>query len=470
MNILVTVLIIGVLVLLYGLLYLWRRRGDAMQDMITGLPSREYFERYLQNCCTRATRNASYRFGVLLIDIEGFPELRNQLGRFSAEEILADFAQRLYAVLRPSDVLCRLEGDKFAVLLEDVRGSVDVPRVALRMHNSMKDIVTLASIEIDVVVRIGVTISHSGENVDALAMITQAQSALERARETDVPYAVFDEQIGSTAATNLQLEAELSEAIPNHELELRFQPFVDSKTRGLYGFTALVRWMHPTRGLLQAREFIEIAETSRQILQIGEWVIGECARALQAITEAAGQPLIMTVNVGALEMEKGGIAEHLATALGDHASLAKYLRVEVPADALLKPSAAIDTSAEHLSALGVGLHIDRAGTTGFPLYRAIRLGVRGARVDLSSLHGVDAVMLGRILAACRSIATEIVVEGVETPEAEALVRSLDPPVWAQGFQIAKPMTLADAIALVNAARARRTAAFKASEIQTPKQR
>jgi diguanylate cyclase (GGDEF)-like protein len=460
MNILVTALVIGVLVLLYGLLYLYRRRGDAMQDMITGLPSREYFERYLQNCCTRATRNQSYRFGVLLIDIEGFPELRKQLGRFSAEEILADFAQRLYGVLRPSDVLCRLEGDKFAVLLEDVRGSVDVPRVALRMHNSMKDIVTLASIEIDVVVRIGVTISHTGENVDALAMITQAQAALERAVETDKPYAVFDEQIESHAATNLQLEADLSEAIANHELELRFQPFVDSRTRGLYGFTALVRWAHPTRGLLQAREFIEIAETSRQILQIGEWVIAEAVRALQTIAEAAGQPLIMTVNVGALEMEKGGIADHLAAAIGDRASIAKQLRIEVPADALLKPIPSVDTTAERLNAMGIGLHIDRAGTTSVPLYRAIRLGVRGARVDLGSLHGVDAATLGRILSACRSIATEIVVEGVETPEAESLVRSLDPPVWAQGFQIAKPVTLDEAVALVKAARARRTVPVK----------
>jgi EAL domain-containing protein (putative c-di-GMP-specific phosphodiesterase class I) len=151
-------------------------------------------------------------------------------------------------------------------------------------------------------------------------------------------------------------------------------------------------------------------------------------------------------------------------------SLAKHLRIEVPADALLKPLPSVDTSAERLNALGIGLHIDRAATTSVPLYRAIRLGVRGARVDLSSLHEVDAALLGRILAACRSFATEIVVEGVETPEAEALVRSLDPPVWAQGFQIAKPVALDEAVALVKAARARRDTPAQGSDVQTSDQR
>ncbi|HEX3867397.1 MAG TPA: diguanylate cyclase, partial [Gemmatimonadaceae bacterium] len=241
MSILVTSLVVGVLVLLYVLLYMYRRRGDALQDQITGLPSRQYFERYLQNCVTRSARNPAYRFGVLLIEIEGFPELRKRLGRFAAEEILADFAQRMYMILRPSDVLTRLERDNFAVLLEDVRGNDDVPRVAIRMHNSMKDIVTLASVELDVRVRIGVTISQPGSALDAPALVAQAQSALDRALETNRPYAVFDEELERSSAANLQFEIELADALVNNQLELRFQPFVDSRTRVLYGFTALVR-------------------------------------------------------------------------------------------------------------------------------------------------------------------------------------------------------------------------------------
>ncbi len=378
------------LVLLYALLYMYRRRGDALQDQITGLPSRDYFERYLQNCITRSARNPAYRFGVLIIDIEGFPDLRKRLGRFAAEEVLADFAQRLYTVLRPSDVLTRFEKDNFAVLLEDVRGSADVPRVAMRMHDTMKEIVTLASIELDARVRVGVTISQPGGALDAAALLNQAKTALARAVATDRSYAVFDQQLEVSSAENLQLEAELARAIANNELELRFQPFVDSRTRVLYGFTALVRWAHPTRGLLLAHDFIEMAESSRQILQIGEWVIDQSMRALEAITQAAGRPLILTVNVGATEIERGNVADQLTRALLGRPGLAGMVRIEVPAQALLHPSETVDTAAGRLGALGVGLHIDRAGTTSVPLWRAIKLGVRGARVDLSALHGADA--------------------------------------------------------------------------------
>ncbi|HEX3865347.1 MAG TPA: EAL domain-containing protein, partial [Gemmatimonadaceae bacterium] len=206
----------------------------------------------------------------------------------------------------------------------------------------------------------------------------------------------------------------------------------------------------------------ETAETSRQILQIGEWVVEQAILALQSIIEAAGRPLILTVNVGATEIERGNIADTLARALGDRPSLAQWLRVEVPAQVLLTPSAPVDAAAERLAAMGIGLHIDRAGTTSVPLWRAIRLGVRGARVDLASLHGADAAALGRILAACRSIATEIVVEEVETPEADAMVRSLDPPVWAQGYAIARPMSLTDALGVV-----RRAAAAAARKSASP---
>jgi diguanylate cyclase (GGDEF)-like protein len=192
---LTTALAIGSLLLLYSVLYLYRRRGEAMQDMITGLPSRDFFERYLQQCAARTARRPEYGFAVLLLDIRGFPEMRRHLGRFTAEEVLADFAERVFWCIRPADVLTRLEGENFAIVLEDTVHVGDATAVAMRVQRSMTEAVTLAARQVAVDVNVGVTLSKPGTVQNARALIQEAETALARAIETGRPYVVHGDAL-----------------------------------------------------------------------------------------------------------------------------------------------------------------------------------------------------------------------------------------------------------------------------------
>ncbi|MGH7617840.1 MAG: GGDEF domain-containing protein, partial [Gemmatimonadaceae bacterium] len=182
---LTTTLAVGTLVLLYALLYVYRRRGDAYQDMVTGLPSRDFFDLYLQQCVARASRHPEYGFAVLLIELRGFDDTRRRLGRFGADEVLADFAERVILCIRPTDVIARLNEDNFAVLLDEVTRVTDATRVAVRVHESLTDAMTLAAQTAPVRLSVGVALSLPGVVKEAPAMLVEAESALERARSLE---------------------------------------------------------------------------------------------------------------------------------------------------------------------------------------------------------------------------------------------------------------------------------------------
>jgi diguanylate cyclase (GGDEF)-like protein len=447
LTMLVTVLAVGVLALLCCVLYLYRKRDGTAQDTITGPPSGDYFQRYLQNCVARATRRPSYAFGILLLDIRGFAAIRGSLGRSAAEEILADFAERVFWAIRPTDVLSRLADDSFTIILDDVRRITDITRVAMRVQQSMTEAVTVGARGMKVGVSIGVTMNRSGVRVEAKELIAEAETALQRAVSSGRPYVVFDETLDDASRSELMLESELSLAVEGGQFSLVFQPLVTSDTRQLIGFTAFVQWMHPTRGLLRAGDWIALAESSRQMVRIGQWVIGAAVRTLKQLTEAAGRPMLLTFNVAASEIERGELPQHFADALAGDPTLGPMLRIELPSAVFADPSPTFTTVAAKLRELGVGIHIDHAAAGSVALWRSLRLGVRGVRINLSDIDATDAPTLRHLLAASRQIAEEVVVEGIESLEDDRVVRNLNPPVLAQGYQIARPMPLDRALDL-----------------------
>lgn len=442
---LTSALAIGIVVLLYSVLYLYRRRGDALVDMITGLPSRDFFVRYVQTSTARAMRRRDYGFGILLLDIRGFGEIRKTVGRFAAEEILADFAERVFWAIRPTDVLTRLEKDNFAIVLEDVRGISDVTRVAMRVHRSMTEAVTLASTEVDVQLNIGVTMGRGGLDRDVQTLIAEAETALTRAIDSDRPYVVFDPALDAQSQTELALEAYLTDAVSADRLEMRYQPWVDSVTREIIGFTALVRLRHPDRGLLDAHEFIALAEGSRLIIPIGRWAVMRAATDLARLTAAAGRPVLMSVNVGPAEVERGDVAGALVEALGDRRELASQIRIELPASLFSEALPSVERLSSALNELGVGVHADHTAVGNLALGRAMEFGVRGVRLKLMGATERDADRLNRTIAGYRHVVEEVVLELIDSPEQDELARAVHPAVGMQGNYIARPMTLEDAI-------------------------
>jgi EAL domain-containing protein (putative c-di-GMP-specific phosphodiesterase class I) len=230
-----------------------------------------------------------------------------------------------------------------------------------------------------------------------------------------------------------------------------YSPLVASDTGQLVGFSALLQWEQPGRGITTARNFIQIAESSREILRIGAWAVTEACATLAIIAETVGRPMIVSVNVGEMELARGDVAGVIERALANHQHLAAYLRVEVPASALVNLGPALEATVARLRAFGVGVHLDHIVGNNIPLRRALHLDVDGVRVNLAAIDAsiepnLD-TSLTRLITACRAFAREVVVEGIETPETAALVASLDPAVMAQGFYFGKLRNFDEAVAL-----------------------
>ena len=432
---LTTLLSAGTLLLLYALLYLYRKRGDAAKDMVTGLPSRDFLDLYLQQCVARASRHPEYGFAVLLIEIHGFEETRRRLGRFAAEEVLADFAERVIQCIRPTDVITRLNDDDFAVVLDEVSRVTDATRVAVRVNESLTEAMTIAAQSAPVRLSVGVTVSLPGAVRDAGAMLVEAEAALERARALRRPYVVFDQELDARSQEDLSLESRLLKSLDRNELRMGYSPLVASDTGELVGFSALLQWQQPD-GLVSARNFIHIAESSREILRIGAWAVTDACNALAVFSEIAGRPLLVTVNVSELELSRGDVAGVVERALVNHRHLAPHLRIEIPVSALTTVGPAIEATVKRLRAFGVGVHLDQLAAGAIPLRRALELDVEGARINLAAFDRDGADLhrgLSRLLTACRTFAKEIVVEAIETDDAASMVAALEPPVMAQGF-------------------------------------
>jgi diguanylate cyclase (GGDEF)-like protein len=397
----------------------------------------------------RAARHPDYGFAVVLVEIRGLDQARKRLGRFGAEELLADFAERVIWCIRPSDVITRLGDDDFAIVLDDVNQVTNATRVAVRVHDSMTEAMTLAAQVVPLKLSIGVSISLPGEVRDSAAMLSEAESALERARALERPYVVFDPEHDRRSVEDLSLETGLMKSLDRDELRMAYSPLVASDTGQLVGFSALLQWEQPGRGITTARNFIQIAESSREILRIGAWAVTEACATLAIVAETVGRPMIVSVNVGEVELSRGDVAGVVERALANHQHLAAYLRIEVPASALTNIGPALESTISRLHAFGVGVHLDHIVGNNIPLRRALHLDVEGVRVNLASFDSAesDVNTLTRMLAACRTFAREVVVEGIESPETATVVASLDPPVMAQGFYFGKLRNFDEAVAL-----------------------
>lgn len=200
--------LIACLASLYVLLYLWRRRGEGLRDMLTGLPNRDYLERFMDTCLARSARRSEHAFGLMLFTINDLDVHRRALGRFGLEEVLADVAERLYWAIRPYDVLARLDGEVFGVLVDEVRSVTDVARIATRIQRSLDRAVSLAGRQVQVTASIGITMSRANATVQDL--LAESDAARERCGEQQADFVVFDEASHKQVLEALATEADVA--------------------------------------------------------------------------------------------------------------------------------------------------------------------------------------------------------------------------------------------------------------------
>ena len=413
---------------------------SAFHDSLTALANRALFRDRVEDTLNDAGREG---VAVLFLDLDGFKQVNDLLGHASGDILLVQLAERLRESVRPGDTVARLGGDEFAVLLEgaDDGTAVDVAR---RITDTLRTPFTVDGQEILVRGSLGLAIASSDvRNADKL--LRNADLAMYRAKAAgEGGFERYDPEMHVDLVERLQLEADLRRAIDRSELVLHYQPIVEMATGTVCGVEALVRWRHPTRGLVAPTSFIPIAEDSGLIVPLGHWVLQEaCRQAALWCQKVAPAGLTISVNISAGQL-RPGFADQVASILEETGLPAESLVLEMTESVLM------DHTEENLAfftafkEMGVGLAIDDFGTGFSSLSYLHRFPVDVLKIDRSFVDELgdspgDRALVMTIVQLGRTLHMRTVAEGIET---EVQARALEEMgcEQGQGYYFSRPVT------------------------------
>jgi diguanylate cyclase (GGDEF)-like protein/PAS domain S-box-containing protein len=429
----------------------------AFYDLGTGLPNRALFTDRLAQALVAAQRRKT-SIGVLFLDLDGFKAVNDNLGHAAGDQLLATVAARLQMRLGMQDTAARFGGDEFTVLLEDLGATQSAVAIAEQLRAAITAPIAVAGQEITVRVSIGVTVrAPQSSPAQADDLLREADIALRQAKKDGKDRVVlFDAQMALWAQTQLRLERDLRSALERDELRVFYQPQIDLKTGAIDGAEALVRWQHPSRGLLPPSEFIPLAEETGLVIELDRWVLARACRdaaGWQPLSPDASAPSV-SVNLSGRQFQRPGLVETVAAVLTATGLEPGRLCLEVTETALMTDIEEGIRVLLRLRALGVLLAIDDFGTGYASLSYLRRLPVDTIKIDRSFITGLAGSPRAlRIVRAvthlARTVGMDVTAEGVETVEELKMTRSLRCH-RAQGYLFARPLPHADFLALLAA--------------------
>jgi diguanylate cyclase (GGDEF)-like protein/PAS domain S-box-containing protein len=415
----------------------------ALHDSLTGLPNRALFADRLAYAL--AQRRRDDLVAVLFLDLDRFKLVNDTLGHDAGDRLLVAAAERLSRCLRQEDTLARFGGDEFAVLLDGLEAPEEATRVAERLTVALREPIFLDGQETFVGVSIGVAfgrpvISRPEE------LLRHADLALYRTKANGrASYTVFDPSMHDQTARILELETDLRHALERGELILHYQPIVDLVSGRIAGTEALVRWQHPTRGLVGPADFIALAEETGLIAPLGAWVLKEACRqaARWQPSTATEPPFIVSVNLSARQFRSPDLADDVARVLRETGLPPAALQLELTERVLVEEETAALTVLRALKALGVRLAVDDFGTGYSSLGYLRHLPVDALKIDRSFVRGLEtdpgcAAIVDAITALARALTIDVTAEGIETKEQLRQLREAG-CAWGQGYLFGAPV-------------------------------
>ncbi|HEX6739193.1 MAG TPA: EAL domain-containing protein [Vicinamibacteria bacterium] len=395
-------------------------RSLAYHDPLTRLPNRLLFTDRLSLAVAQSHRHGQ-RLAVLFLDLDRFKIINDSLGHSVGDRFIADVAERLRACLREGDTVARLGGDEFTMLLPDISAPIDAAKVADKVLEALRQPFVREGQELFVTGSIGISL-YPEDGRDAEALVKNADTAMYRAKEQGRDrYQLYAPDMNATARERLALESGLRKALGQGELRLHFQPILDLGTRRVAGIEALLRWQHPTMGLLQPADFVPLAEVTGLVLPMGPWVLRAACNAAREL-EAQGHPgLSVAVNLTARQFQQSDLPRKVAQAL-DEASLApERLELEVTESSAMENPEAAAAIMRELKGLGVRISIDDFGTGYSSLSHLKRLPFDMLKIDKSFIRDItsdpdDAAIVSAVIAMAHTLKLRVVAEGVETEE------------------------------------------------------
>jgi diguanylate cyclase (GGDEF)-like protein/PAS domain S-box-containing protein len=422
-------------------------RFDAIHDALTGLPNRALLLDRIQHQIGNIQRHPENRFAVLFLDIDRFKLINDSFGHMAGDQLLIEMSRRLKGCIKISDTLARLGGDEFVILLEELEGEPGAIQVAERLQQQIKQPLLLEGHEIYATTSIGIVMNQEHHH-KAEDLLRDADTAMYRAKsEGKDCYKLFDSRMHEHATTRLRLEAGLRKAFDAGEFEIYYQPFFGLGRERLAGFEALIRWLHPKKGLLLPGEFMGVAEEIGLIADMDRWVLKQACKQLVewSQTYPQAEPLRININISPRLFDQHDLPAYLGDLLQETGIDPSQLQLEITESCLiLESNNRAITQLFQLKSLGVQLYLDDFGTGYASLSYLHRLPFDGLKIDRSFIANIDnssrdESFVKVIFDLAKSLDLRPIAEGIETLEQLESVRNLA-NCYGQGFLFARPMS------------------------------
>ncbi len=414
----------------------------AHHDSLTDLPNRLLLSDRLSQAMAMAQRQG-HRLAVMFLDLDRFKHVNDSLGHLVGDMLLRSVAHRLVGCVRASDTVSRQGGDEFVVLLSQIEHADDAAASARKIIAALVAPHDIANHQLHVSVTIGIGI-YPDDGADAEALIRCADTAMYHAKERGRNgFRFFERDMHARAVERQRIEAGLRRALERREFVLHYQAKVALDTGATTGAEALLRWVHPERGLMYPKDFVAIAEDCGLIVPIGRWVMREACRQARAWIDAGRAPFPLAVNVSATEFSDRRFLDGLRVALSDSGLDGSHLELELTERSLIEPGESTALLLTSLKNMGVQVAIDDFGTGYSCLSYLRQFPISVLKIDQSFVHEIHRAPVGTSLACAvismgRSLGLRVIAEGVETAEQHAFLKN-EGCLEGQGYYFSRPL-------------------------------
>jgi diguanylate cyclase len=417
----------------------------AMHDALTGLPNRTMFLDRLKNALLRAKRHHTL-LGVMFLDLDSFKPINDIHGHDVGDGVLVELARRLEDGLRGSDTAARFGGDEFMILCEDVSEQQDVINIAERILHTIEAPFVVHEEHLAVQASMGIAVAD-GQSDTAESLIRNADAAMYDAKQAGKAYEVYDDGIRTRVHERGDMQRQLERAVHDEGFRLIYQPQVDLRSGEIVGLEALLRWDHPTRGLMEPVEFLWLAEEAGLASAIDDWVLAEACRHAASWVEAGPSrtPLRVCVNLCSPRRPESGLVETVSRVIAEAAIEPSSLCLEVTEAVGLRDAEAVTSTLHALKELGITIGMDEFGSSQSSLGALKRFPLDILKVDRSFVAGLgeegsdgeDAAIVSAVINMAHALGLVTVADGVETREQLEYLKAVECDV-GQGSYLARP--------------------------------
>ena len=428
-----------------------RMEQMAFYDTLTKLANRRLFQDRLNQAIERSVR-AQTTSALLYLDLDNFKRVNDTLGHQIGDDLLIEVGKRLEACVRRQDTVGRTGGDEFCVLLNDIAAARDAGNIATKILNHLRAPLNISGHPLIVTSSIGITIVPA-DGLDPNVLMRNADLAMYKAKERGKNnFQYYSEDLNVNAVRRLRIEFEMRQALEHEEFELYYQPKVSISTGKVVGVESLIRWHHPERGFLTPNEFIDVAEDTGIISEIGSWVIRRACEDGAILNQQLDLPLQIAINISPRQFRDPNLITTVRQSLRETGLDAELLEIEITETMLMQDISAAQIAVERFQEIGVKLAIDDFGTGYSSLSYLKKFQIKTVKVDRSFVMDIpqnqdDMAITSAVIAMAHELNMEVVAEGVETSEQFDFLATHNCE-YAQGWLFAKPLPLGELVSFI----------------------